>query len=584
MWGRQRRASQPQTISQINSANALSRGLVAAAIPSTGQILGVGLHDKYGKPSGTSIKILSGLGGLGVDGRTSSTDAYRLNAAANQTNTVWERPVVAGSWAVVCVRYGNQANGNAPVFGNQSTATAPYSAWAIVDRNGTDQVSVECSAGGTVRVLDTSAAFGNNKITVIVGTYDGANLRCYKNGTLIGTLACTGNLTYPNNSDRGPAIGNFYNYTASARSFNGAVYLASLWERALTPTEVFAFASNPWQIVSAPARKLWLMGASGVTHTTSGAVSGAGATVAGTATHLTLHTTSGVATGGGATVAGAATHKTPHTTTGDVAGGGATVAGTAAHKTLHTTSGTVAGAGATVAGAATHPHTTTGAVTGGGATVAGASDHITPGGIHATIGDVAGGGATVTGTATHRTLHGTSGAAQGAGATVAGNATHLGTHTTSGDVSGAGAQVTGTAVHVGTDTGRSNYMRQLLIELYEREWKKDDPPEPIEVPVAVSPKRLVPQAASVAAKEVQPPVAKAVATAVIAKPAKRLTPRTVTATKPDIQVQRVISAANQAAQADLAYLSELFTTNAQQRRALEQEIEDEDLQLLAMAL
>lgn len=364
--------------------------------------------------------------------------------------------------------------------------------------------------------------------------------------------------------------------SGGVQNAGGTLQLAS-WTRACTLADAVAYARNPWAVLEDDELVYFSAG----THTTSGAVSGAGATVAGTATHKTLHTTTGATTGGGATVAGAATHKIPHTTSGDVAGGGATVAGTAAHKTLHTTSGTVAGAGATVAGAATHPHTTTGAVTGGGATVAGASDHITPGGIHATIGDVAGGGATVAGAATHLTLHATSGAVQGGGATVTGDSAHLTLHTTTGDASGGGATVAGAASRSGINEARSGVVREWLIQFYEQEWAK-----PVQVAKAPEPPKKVGalKPAVRAVRNALDPVAEAEK---VQKAAPRVAaPRksAARAAQPAVTtiVQTVLLQAQKAALQDREFVNALNTRQQQQRAAEAEEAEDEELLLLAV--
>lgn len=314
--------------------------------------------------------------------------------------------------------------------------------------------------------------------------------------------------------------------------------LLSAWgvQGAVTAKARKDFYDNPWHIFQPPARKLWLSGAaSGGTHTTSGAVSGAGATVAGTATHLTLHTTSG----------------------------------------------TVAGAGATVAGAATHPHTTSGAVTGAGATIAGASDHTTPGGTHTTTGAVSGAGATVAGAATHLTLHATSGAVQGGGATVTGDSAHLTLHTTTGDVAGGGATVAGAASRSGINEARSGVVREWLIQFYEQEWAK-----PVQVAKAPEPPKKVGalKPAVRAVRNALEPVAEA-------EKVQKVAPRVVVPRKsvartaqPAVTtiVQNVLLQAQKAALQDREFVNALNTRQQQQRAAEAEEAEDEELLLLAV--
>ena len=233
------------------------------------------------------------------------------------------------------------------------------------------------------------------------------------------------------------------------RNFTGTIPLAFGLNTVPSPGLRQQYRQNPWGELFAPlpARRFFLGAAAGAaTHPSTGVLTGAGSTVAGTATHLALHTTTGALTGPGSSVVGAAVH--PHTTTGVLTGAGSTVAGTATHGAVHETTGTLTGPGSTVAGSALHPHTTAGVLTGSGSTVAGAAERASPG-IHPTTGALVGAGSTVAGTAAHLGLHTTTGALVGPGASVSGTATRLALHTTSGILVAAGATVTGAATRVG---------------------------------------------------------------------------------------------------------------------------------------
>lgn len=197
-----------------------------------------------------------------------------------------------------------------------------------------------------------------------------------------------------------------------------------------------------------PGRRRAFSIAAGGTHTTTGALSSAAATVAGTATHLTLHPS-----------------------TGALSSAAATVAGTAAHKTLHATTGALSSAAATVAGTAVHPHTTTGALSSAAATISGTADNAAAGD-HATTGALSAAAASVSGTAVHKTLHATTGALSAAAATVAGTAAHLTLHTTTGALQAASATVSGSAreesTYVATRPqggGRSSKPRKRVFEV-----------------------------------------------------------------------------------------------------------------------
>lgn len=138
------------------------------------------------------------------------------------------------------------------------------------------------------------------------------------------------------------------------------------------------------------------------THATTGALTGPGAVIAGTAAHIAIHGTSGALTGPGSTIAGTASSATPRPSSGALVGPGSVVAGTAARTHVFPTSGDLVGPGAVIAGSAarTAPAGTT----------------------HATSGDLVGPGSVIAGTAAHVAVHGTSGALTGQGSVVAGTA------------------------------------------------------------------------------------------------------------------------------------------------------------------
>lgn len=242
--------SQPQEAVGIDWSNPIASKMSACAVPTNGVVLAFGRKyvEKFGTQTGSGIKIKVGALGYGVDGSAVTTDVIRLHTTASATNTAWEEPVQAATFLAFCVRFGNNKNGNAPIFGNQSAVHAPYSPWAIVDRGGTGGFGVECSAGGTVRTLDIAAGLSNNTPMVLVGRYDGAKLESFRDGVKSsGSTACSGSLVYPT-SQRGPAIGNFYDYTVSGRSFNGQTYLVAVWPIALSDVEIKNLSGNPWQL------------------------------------------------------------------------------------------------------------------------------------------------------------------------------------------------------------------------------------------------------------------------------------------------------------------------------------------------
>lgn len=112
------------------------------------------------------------------------------------------------------------------------------------------------------------------------------------------------------------------------------------------PVGGFWVAGNVFPIVGAAA---------GTTHTTTGALTGPGSTVAGTAVRLALHTTTGALVGPGTAISGTAARLALHTTTGALVGPGAAVSGTATRLALHTTTGILVGQGASISGVTLGP-------------------------------------------------------------------------------------------------------------------------------------------------------------------------------------------------------------------------------------
>lgn len=216
--------------------NPNDKGLIAAVLPQRGavRVIAKGIHQPWAFANGQDIQITAGAGmqtaGVGANGLSNQT--VRLHSTANATNTVWERPVKQVSVLVVFVKYGN-ASGATPLFENGSPNTAPYEAWSVVDAAGALQFGY--SAGGTFRFLAGAAgSIVNGRLNVALATYDGATARLFLNGALLNTGSQTGDLTYPNASDRGPGFCSFFDYAFNNRALNGRIFLGGLWETGLS--------------------------------------------------------------------------------------------------------------------------------------------------------------------------------------------------------------------------------------------------------------------------------------------------------------------------------------------------------------
>lgn len=464
------RTSQPQGPAGIDWGNPSAP--IAAVLPSGGVplIFSRGNAERYGVPTGTGVRIGAGQKGLCAGSASaSSTNTFRLHSVANLTNTVWESPTTAVSALVYLTRTGT-SSGQSPIFANADTGTSP--AWGISQQ--TTTMRFDTQIGGVAKTSPT-ASINVGETAVFIGVYDGVNVSLYKNGKLVGSTAATGSLTYVNAADRGPLLGNYYNYTGTARSFVGDIYVASLWKRALSASEIKSLSDNPWQIFQPLARNVFSdVPATGGSHATSGALTGAGSTLSGTAARFRAFATSGALAPTGAEITGTAVHNIPHATSGALAPTGAEIVGAAARASpgfiTHDTSGALATIGAEAAGTAARframatsgalatsgaeitgsaarfrAFDTSGVLTNAGATITGSANRYREMG---TSGALATAGAAVVGTSLRYRTMGSSGALVTAGATVAGTAARFRAHGTSGALAAAGASITGSALRL----------------------------------------------------------------------------------------------------------------------------------------
>ena len=298
-----------------------------------------------------------------------------------------------------------------------------------------------------------TAKFGTltaNKYHTLCGTVKSSSrLRAYTDGFLTTETALPGastasatNITFGKNAGTGDL-------------WNGIIDYVYIFNAELSPADIKSLTDNPYQLLAEDHRLSYVYAQNvttggAVTHATTGALTGQGSTLDGTAVHNVPHGSSGALTGQGSTVDGSASRTRVHTNTGALEGQGTVVSGTAAHIAIHTSSGALTGQGSTVDGASDHvaaggTHTTTGALTGQGAVIDGSAARIPN---HQTSGTLTGQGSTLDGTAVHNVPHGSSGALTGQGSTIDGEAVHVLNHQTSGDLAGQGAVIDGSAARV----------------------------------------------------------------------------------------------------------------------------------------
>lgn len=183
--------------------------------------------------------------GRGFASQGNSTNVFRLHSIGNQTNTVWERPSTQLTAFVYLMKYGD-AGGNSPLFGNVSANTSPFSAYNILHNQSVGNLAIELATSGSGYQFAAGASIPVNTPMTAALVYNGANGILYQNGIQTATVVGSGTIQYPNAADRGPAIGNFWDFAGSTRSFNGEIYCVALWDTALTQNEITKLHTDPW--------------------------------------------------------------------------------------------------------------------------------------------------------------------------------------------------------------------------------------------------------------------------------------------------------------------------------------------------
>ncbi len=192
---------------------------------------------------------------------------------------------------------------------------------------------------------------------------------------------------------------------------------------------------------------------SATTRSSSGTLTGQGATLSGTAERAggtVTHAATGTLTGPGATLSGSASSATTRAATGVLTGQGSTLSGSAARTgatITHASTGTLTGQGSTAAGSATHFHAfaTSGVLTGQGSTVVGSATRTAPAVTHSTSGTLTGGAAVLSGAASSATVRASSGVLVGQIGGVSGVSARAHLHEAAGGLVGAGATLAASA-------------------------------------------------------------------------------------------------------------------------------------------
>lgn len=140
---------------------------------------------------------------------------------------------------------------------NATTNVAYEFRCGVGSATGSELVLVEATAGGEFAIWCTfpsvvSAGFsGSVAFTRDSGIVNGGNRNFFANGKKF-----SGALSYSSGStsigDDGASAVIFGSRVDAVTRLDGRVYLASLWDRALSDSEIAALSENPWQLFRAP--------------------------------------------------------------------------------------------------------------------------------------------------------------------------------------------------------------------------------------------------------------------------------------------------------------------------------------------
>jgi hypothetical protein len=240
-------------------------------------------------------------------------------------------------------------------FFNKGADTAAGNFFNVGWVTGNTFVDVGFSGGGA-EWQTTDGSFPNDQFCHCVVAYDGGSTAnvpiIYINGRARPIQTNTG-ATGSRTPDS--AVLNVGDYFSGGQDMYPDIVYMRYWNRLLTAQEISSLAGNPWQIYRQPPPATAVNATSGTTHSSTGALTGPGTTIAGTATRFRAHPSTGALTGPGSSVAGTAVRFRAHPSSGALTGPGSVIAGTAARSgspVTHPSSGALVGPGASISGQA----------------------------------------------------------------------------------------------------------------------------------------------------------------------------------------------------------------------------------------
>ena len=209
----------------------------SATISSTPPPAGLVLALSFDEGSGTTVTDLSGNGNNGtLNGPAWSTSGKFGNALSFDGVNDWVTVADSNSLDLTTGMtlegwFLPTALGNDWRTGIFKEQAGNY-AWGLYPHTGTNKSSVNGIIGGVDRDLRSSSAIPLNAWSHVAGTYDGATLRLFVNGTLAASQAVSGNLTTSTGAMR---IGG---NSIWPEWFTGLIDEIRVYNRALSATEI----------------------------------------------------------------------------------------------------------------------------------------------------------------------------------------------------------------------------------------------------------------------------------------------------------------------------------------------------------
>ena len=118
----------------------------------------------------------------------------------------------------------------------------------VANYSGSGIVAWSIRQAGSQKGPTPTVALANYTKYAIAGTYDGAYAKLFVNGIQKGaSKAVTGSPQYASGSGSSLLVGGVGD-SAVTGPWNGAIYLAAMWNRGLSITEVRSLTANPWQL------------------------------------------------------------------------------------------------------------------------------------------------------------------------------------------------------------------------------------------------------------------------------------------------------------------------------------------------